>query len=207
MTATPLTLAATGSGAPLAGGAEQGGFARWWTELVADLADVMPGGMAGLAVVLLALAGLVVLALYWRRSWWPRRRPKVTFEPVELPDEAAVEAAADDELPEVPAATLLSLADRYAAEGRYAEAVRERLRAVVRELVDRGVIEHRPGWTVTELAAGAGRALPPAAGPLTEAARVFSDIWYGDRPARAVDDTRMRDLATAVGTALAGAPA
>jgi hypothetical protein len=205
VTATRLTLAATGSGPPLAGGAEQGGFARWWTELVADLADVMPGGVAGLAVVLLAVAGLVVLALYWRRSWWPRRRRREKVEPLVVPEPA--EAAADDELPEVPAATLLSLADRYAAEGRYAEAVRERLRAIVRELVDRGVIEHRPGWTVTELAAGAGRALPPAAGPLAEAARVFSGIWYGDRPARAVDDTRMRDLATALGTTLAGAPA
>jgi hypothetical protein len=178
--------------------------ARWWTELVADLADVMPGGVAGLALLLLVLAGLVVLGLYWRRSWWPRwRRAADEPPPVDLPGTAG----ADDELPELPPATLLSLADRYAAEGRYAEAVRERLRAMVRELVDRSVIEHRPGWTVTELAAGAGRALPPAAGPLGEAARIFSDIWYGDRPAVAAHDTRMRDLTTAVTTALAGVPA
>jgi hypothetical protein len=181
--------------------------ARWWTELVADLADGMPGGVAGLALLLLALAGLVVLALYWRRGWWPRRRPRPVDEPVVVPDTPPVEETADDELPEVPTATLLSLADRYAAEGRYAEAVRERLRAMVRELVDRGVIEHRPGWTVTELARRAGRALPPAAGPLDEAARIFSDIWYGERPATAGHDSRMRDLATAVGAARLGAPA
>lgn len=181
------------------------GWARWWTELVADLADGMPGGVAGLALVLLAAAGLVVLGLYWRRGWWPRRRPEPDH-PEPLVEDPA-EDTPDDELPEVPTATLLSLADRYAAEGRYAEAVRERLRAVVRELVDRGVIEHQPGWTVTELAAAAGRELPGGAGPLAEATRLFSDIWYGDRPATAGHDGRMRDLATAVTGLPAGAPA
>ncbi|MEV0839314.1 DUF4129 domain-containing protein [Actinocatenispora sera] len=167
---------------------------RGWTEFVADLADHVPGGVAGLAALVLLLAGIALLALYWR----PRRRRH--HEPVDPP--AAVEppepAADDDAVPELPPAQLASLADRYAAAGRYAEAVRERLRAMVRELVERGVLAHRPEWTVTELAAAAGRAAPQLAGTMTEAAEVFSRIWYARRTATAADDARMRTLATGV---------
>ena len=97
---------------------------------------------------------------------------------------------------------MLSRADRYAAEGRYAEAVRERLRAIVRTLVERGVIEHHPGWTVTELTTAAGQALPPLGPPLAEAGRIFSDIWYGEYPAGLAQDARMRELAGAVDAGL-----
>jgi len=64
--------------------------------------------------------------------------------------------------------------------------------------VEHAVVGHRPDWTVTELAGAAGRALPPAAAPLGEAATVFSDIWYAQRPATADDDARMRTLAAGV---------
>jgi hypothetical protein len=107
--------------------------------------------------------------------------------------------ATGDELPDLPVEAFLSLADRFAAEGRYAEAVRERLRGIVRGLVDRQVIEHRPGWTVMELAQAAATARPAVGTPLREAAQVFSDIWYGQRPAGATDDARMRVLAEQVG--------
>jgi hypothetical protein len=129
--------------------------------------------------------------LRWPRLRWPwrRRRPA---DPETEPEPA--EPAAGDELPDVPAEVLTSLADRLAAEGRYAEAVRERLRAMVRDLVDRGVIEHRPGWTVTELAAAAVAVRPAVDAPLGEAGRIFSDIWYGQRPADAGRDARMRTL-------------
>lgn len=185
-------------GADAASRLADGGFARWWTEGVADLADHVPGGVAGLAVIVLLLAGAVVAGQYW----WPHRRwphlrrakPKIA-EPEPPPAEPEPEADAEDELPETPPAELLSLADRYAAAGRYAEAVRERLRAMVRLLVDRGIIEHRPGWTVTELAAAAGTAEPALAAPLDEAAGIFSLVWYGQRPATAAHDARMRQLA------------
>jgi len=87
--------------------------------------------------------------------------------------------------------------------------VRERLRAIVRELIDREVIQHRPGWTITELAAIAARARPATADPLRGAAMVFSDIWYGQRPATAGDDVAMRGYAASVHSALevaAGVP-
>jgi uncharacterized protein DUF4129 len=178
-----------------------GGFARWWTEGVADLADHVPGGVAGIAGIVLLLAGAAVAVQYWwpHRRWprWRRARPNIT-EPEPLPAETEPEPDPEDELPERPPAELLSLADRYAAAGRYAEAVRERLRAMVRLLVDRGIIEHRPGWTVTELAAAAGTAEPTLAAPLDEAAAIFSAIWYGQRPATPAHDARMRQLAAQV---------
>jgi Domain of unknown function (DUF4129) len=130
--------------------------------------------------------GLVQRLLAWLRALrWPWRR-KAAEEPPESVDEEP--GPADDLLPALPAATLASLADRLAAQGRYAEAIRERLRAMVRHLVERGVIEDRPGWTVTELSAAAGVA------PLHEAAAVFSEVWYAQRPATAELDARMRVL-------------
>jgi hypothetical protein len=137
--------------------------------------------------------------LRWRRLRWRRRR----IQPGGL---AGPRLAAGDELPEVPAGELLLTADQLAAQGRFREAVRERLRAIVRDLVDRGVIDHRPGWTVTELAAAAGRAAPAVAAPLAAATELFSRIWYGQRPATASHDAAMREYASQLGAAVAGRP-
>ncbi|MDX8031600.1 DUF4129 domain-containing protein [Lentzea sp. BCCO 10_0856] len=74
-------------------------------------------------------------------------------------------------------------AERAAAAGDLAEAVRERFRAVVRELEQRGVLDPRAGRTVDEVALEAGRALPVLADDLRGAAVQFDDVWYGGRPA------------------------
>jgi hypothetical protein len=128
--------------------------------------------------------------LRWRRR---RKRPKQTEVHEELPP---------DQLPDLPAAVLTLSADELAAQGRYREAVRERLRAIVRDLVERDVIAYRPGWTVTELAAAAATARPPTGSPLAAASEVFSGIWYGEREARAADDAAMREYAAGVRTVL-----
>ena len=142
----------------------------------------------------------------WRwpdwRSWLRRRKRK---QGTETGLEQAIEelAASEDELPDLPPEVFVSLADRLAAQGRYAEAIRERLRAVVRELVDRGVIAHRPGWTVTELAAAASAARPAVRTALSAATTIFSEVWYGQRPATAIHDERMKALTTQVSDAIA----
>ncbi len=74
-------------------------------------------------------------------------------------------------------------ADRAAAAGDLAEAVRERFRALVRELEQRGVLDARAGRTVDEVAFEAGKALPALADDLRGAAVQFDDVWYGGRPA------------------------
>jgi hypothetical protein len=205
---------------------------RWWNELVGAIGTVIP--LSAVVLILFVVASLVAVLWYffpawiprrWPRLRWPRwrlrrprwrwprwrwpgwlrwRRRKRTKEAPEEPADAA-EPTSAEEVPELPATTFVDLADRLAAEGRYAEAIRERLRGMVRELIERGVLEHRPGWTVTELAAAAAGRRPAVAGPLNAAGALFSDIWYGNRPARAEHDARMRELARALSDALTGA--
>jgi hypothetical protein len=173
---------------------------RWWNEAAAGWDDIVPLGLTFLILMVLAAVTAVLWYTYpaWLPSRWRMRRAarragredafgEVVGEPVEGEEEADAE-----ELPERPAEVYHSLADRYAAEGRWAEAVRERLRAIVRELVEREVIEHVPGWTVTELARAAAGARPELGPALDGATAVFSGIWYAQRPATADDDARMR---------------
>lgn len=192
-------------------------MSRWWDRVAGAAID-----RVGFWPLLLALLGAAVLAaLAWqtypkwlpRRAWWEairravarlrrlrlprwrlRRRParKATTGP------DPVDGEADDALPDRPAASFTSLADQYAAAGRYAEAVRERLRGMVRELVDAGVITHHPEWTVTELARAAVATAPPTGPALDGATTTFSDIWYGQRPATVEHDLRMRGYAADV---------
>jgi hypothetical protein len=186
---------------------------RGWDTVAGFFIDAMGPGWTFL--ILLATGAFVGFAWHhypWRTlfaavgglrrrrpAWqWRRRKTKVVHGETET---AAV--TGDDMLPDVPAETLASLADQLAAQGRFAEAVRERLRAIVRELVDTGVIAHRPAWTVTELARGAATVRPALAPPLDGAGRVFSDIWYGDRQARPEHDLAMRRYADDVHARLA----
>jgi hypothetical protein len=199
---------------------------RWWNEQVARIDDTMTLGVA--VLLLLLAAALVGAAWYFWPKWWPgtwarrerdrerrrwrwrwpkfrwprwrwpwrrRRKPAETVEAELVPHET-------EGLPELPAETFVSLADQLAAQGRYAEAVRERLRGIVRELVDAGVVENRPGFTITELARGASQARPSVRVPLDAASRLFSDIWYGQRPATAGHDAQMRRYAAEVHAAL-----
>ena len=78
-----------------------------------------------------------------------------------------------------------ALADAAAGRGEYAEAVRERLRAVVRELESRGAVDPRPGRTADEVAREAGLAVPVLAVPLAQGAQLFDEVWYGGRTADA----------------------
>ena len=128
-----------------------------------------------------------------RLGWRWRRRKRVKGR-----GEADEEYGAD-ELPDIPAAELALSADELAAAGRYKEAVRERLRAMVRDLIELGVLPQTPGWTVTELAVAATAKRPALATPMRAAVDVFSHIWYGLRPATVEDDRAMRAHAAAVG--------
>ncbi|MDR7279162.1 DUF4129 domain-containing protein [Catenuloplanes atrovinosus] len=183
-------------------------FSRWWTEMVGVVDDRVGAGIAMLIVLFTAF--VVAIAWYAYPAWVPRRLPRLRLPRWRLrrrrrarPDAAeAIETVEIDTLPELPSNSLVTLADRYAADGRYAEAVRERHRAMVRELVEHHVIEHHPEWTVTELAGAAVRARPALDAPLRTAGTIFSDIWYGQHPAEPGHDQRMRELSTELGAAL-----
>jgi hypothetical protein len=94
-----------------------------------------------------------------------------------------------------------SEAERFAAAGAWAEAVRSRLRAIVRDLEDRGLVDARPGRTADEVARDAGARLPSAAADLRLGARIFDDIWYGGRTADATSYSRLAEIDAAVAAA------
>ena len=95
-------------------------------------------------------------------------------------------------------------ADAAAAQGRWADAVRERLRAIVRSLEESGVLDARPGRTAVEVARDAAGAAPTLGAPLIAGAVVFDQVWYGGRTAGPEDDAALRALDDQVGRELRG---
>jgi len=165
-------------------------------ELTAAVFDIVPGPLVLLLVIL--VAGVGAGLWYFYPDWMPRRvpgrsrtaTPKTAARTTE-PEAEPVLTAAEAE-PAVPEDSLL--ADRLAAEGRIAEAIRQRLRDMIRDLVTAGVIAPQPGWTAAELAILSAAQRPSVAGPLGAATELFSETWYGARPAGAAQDDRMRTL-------------
>lgn len=154
----------------------------WLQDRIFDLlersAGASPSSWLGLALI----AALVVVAIVAvRKGIGPSGRRARTDQSL----------FADAELT---AAEHRARAERHAAAGEWAEAVRERLRAVVRSLEERSILEPRAGRTATEAATEAGLALPSQAEELRAAAHVFEDIWYGERPATVEAADRLRDL-------------
>ncbi|MET7504320.1 DUF4129 domain-containing protein [Streptomyces microflavus] len=140
-----------------------------WVAGVFDAAaGAAPGGPAGLVVLVLVVIGLAV-ALWWRLGT-PQRssRPADALFENDGPRSAAQHRAA---------------ADAHAAALRWTEAVQERMRALVRSLEERALLDPRPGRTADEAAAEAGRVLPDHATRLRSAARDFDDVTYGGRTA------------------------
>ncbi|MCG8923517.1 DUF4129 domain-containing protein [Lentzea sp. CC55] len=141
----------------------------WVLERLGELfagAGGMSGFTAVTTLVVLAVVVAVVIRLRTGRTGRALRSGGEVF------GSAALTAAEHREA-----------AEKAAAAGDLAEAVRERFRAVVRELEQRGVLDARAGRTVDEVASEAGAALPALADDLRGAAVQFDDVWYGGRPA------------------------
>ncbi|MFI0357242.1 DUF4129 domain-containing protein [Actinomadura sp. 9N407] len=85
-------------------------------------------------------------------------------------------------------------AEEFAAAGDWPRAIRERLRAIARDLEERAVLAPQPGRTADELAAEAGEALPELADALRGGVRIFDDVWYGDRPGSAEAYAQLKAL-------------
>ena len=159
-------------------------------ELLSRLSG-LPGGGRGALLAGALLAALVALLLV--RLGPLRRRP---------PAPGLFAGAAP-----LTAQGHRAAAEEAARPGRWDEAVRERMRAVVRGLEERGLVDERPGRTAREAAAEAGAALPEHAASLAAAAGTFEQVWYGGRAAVQDDDARLRDVDAAVRGARAGSPA
>ena len=185
---------------------------RAWDEFVADLFDVVAPG----TVLLVLIVGSVAAGALWYffPAWVPRRLPRLRLprfkrrakrKRAKKNNDAAkpvITLPEEEESPVPEPVGALSPADRLAAEGRYAEAIRQRLRDTLRELVNRRLIPPQPGWTAAELTTMAAEQRPAVAWPLGNATELFSEIWYGDRPAERAHDEHMRTLTDQVRAAL-----
>lgn len=153
-------------------------FWEWVDKLFNAASAATPGGALGLLVVVLAALALIG-ALWWRLGT-PRRGP-TSAAPLfdDRPRSAAEHRAA---------------AEAHAAQAHWNQAVQERMRAVVRSLEERALLDPRPGRTADEAAAEAGRTLPAHTDRLRAAARDFDDVTYGGRTAGSETYQRLSQL-------------
>jgi hypothetical protein len=144
---------------------------RWVIERVLELYDdaagAAPGGWWAL-LVLLAVTALVVSVV--RHRLGPLGRGGRRDQPIFT---GRPRSAADHR----------RAAEKALSLGDVAEAVRERFRAVVRVLEERGLLDPRPGRTADEAAREAAAWLPGYADGLWAAAQAFDEVWYGGREA------------------------
>jgi hypothetical protein len=134
---------------------------------------ISPGFVIAVVLLLVAI-GLVVWKVGLPR--WHRRSR-----------DAAVDLDAS-----VPAADYRHLADQHAEHGDWQAAVRDRFRALVRELEVRTILDVRPARTAWEAAYAASRLLPGCRDDLSTAAEDFSAVMYGERRA---EETLYRRMA------------
>ncbi|MER6416215.1 DUF4129 domain-containing protein [Streptomyces humidus] len=153
-------------------------FWNWIGDLFDSASAAAPGGTLGLLVVVLTVAA-VVAALWWRLGT-PSRSPSSA-------------AALFGDRPRS-AAQHRTAAEAHAAQGHWSQALQERMRAVVRALEERALLDTRPGRTADEAAVEAGHALPAHTARLRTAARDFDDVTYGGRRATEQTYRRMAEL-------------
>ncbi|MFI8889397.1 DUF4129 domain-containing protein [Streptomyces paradoxus] len=153
-------------------------FWDWLGKLLNAASTATPGGTLGLIVIILAV--IAVLATLWWRLGTPRRQPTSS-------------ATLFDDRPRS-AAEHRAAAEAHAAQGHWNQAVQERMRALVRALEERALLDARPGRTADEAAAEAGRALPAHTDRLSTAARDFDDVTYGGRSATEQSYHRIAEL-------------
>ncbi|MFD5115636.1 DUF4129 domain-containing protein [Streptomyces sp. NPDC058391] len=153
-------------------------FWEWVDDLFNSLSGAAPGGPLGLVVIVLVVVAL--LAALWWRLGTPSRIPGAVGSLFDEGPRSAAEHRAT--------------AETHAAAGRWNQAVQERMRALVRSLEERALLDPRPGRTADEAASEAGRPLPGHADRLRTAAREFDDVAYGGRTADRSAYLRLREL-------------
>ncbi|WP_350278420.1 DUF4129 domain-containing protein [Kribbella sp. HUAS MG21] len=141
---------------------------EWITELLDSLNGSSPNGHAGLAM-LIGLLLLIVVVVLWRAGV------------LRTSHKTKSQAVFDTARP-LRAAEYRAQAEREAASGEFAQAIRSRFRACVAELTERTVLDERPGRTAYEVVADASQAAPVLREVLQPAALVFTEVVYGNRP-------------------------
>lgn len=157
-------------------------FRQWLLDLIQDLLNTAGHvDVRAAQVIVGALVVLGVLAILYAAG--PLRRTRRTRESTQVFEDDARSAA-----------QMRASADAFAAQGLWNEATLDRFRAILRSLEERAVLDERPGWTADEATAEAAAVFPACATDLRGASRLFDDVCYGDRAARAEDDAWLTAL-------------
>lgn len=160
---------------------------RWVLERLGDALDGIAAATPGGWWALLVLATLLAVAVFAIiRGVGPVRRMSSTERSMFATDRRR--SSADHR----------ASADRARQQGDWTAAVRERFRAIIRTLEERGLLDERPGRTADEAAAEAGRALPQLGADLRAGARTFDEVVYGGHPATRQHDDGLQMLDEAV---------
>ncbi|MBB2947432.1 hypothetical protein FB565_007200 [Actinoplanes lutulentus] len=180
---------------------------RGYDAWIADVLDVIPGRTLLLGLFLITLVGSVLW--YSFPAWVPRRWPSFRLPALpRLPRRRRKKSTSNsDQKPpsvRVKAPSFQPDANVLASEGRYDEAIRQRLRDTVIDLTRAGVVSPEPGTTVAELADVTALNQPVAAPAMDAAAALFSEVWYGRREAGPSHDEHMRRLTDEVRSSLGG---
>jgi Domain of unknown function (DUF4129) len=163
-------------------------FSDWideWIYRLTAKGSSVPGGWFTIALLLIILAVAVIVAV---------RIARRTMRTSRGADYRLFGSA------ELSAAEHRAIAQRYAAQGDWAAAIRQRLRAIARQLEETGVLAPVPGLTANELARDAGRVLPNLASELVRAASSFNDVTYGERPGTESAYRQIADLDERLGS-------
>jgi Domain of unknown function (DUF4129) len=161
-------------------------IASWVGRHFDGVFDHGVGGDA-LAVVVILIGAVAIFAIV--RAGRPTRLARAA-----APDPA-------DPLRPVGARDHRRLAAEFDAAGRSAEALREWLRATVRTIEERGVLDEQAGRTGARTAHEAGPLLPAVAEDLRAAMNAFDEVWFGGREARVADSALARSVADRVSSA------
>lgn len=143
-------------------------IAEWLNDLLYRLmhtGTALPGGWLTMVVLGLLILTAVIVAVRIARRTMGRRGDGPLHRNLML-------SAADHR----------ERAEHAAAQRDWATAIRQRLRAVSRQLEEDGVLNPVPGRTAGELAQDAGAMMPTYADDLVAAATAFDDVTYGRRP-------------------------
>ncbi|MEW1846468.1 DUF4129 domain-containing protein [Nonomuraea angiospora] len=138
-------------------------------QFLGDLVDTAAGGGPTGGVIASVIIVLVILTLIMLISWQLRRASRKNALAVGGLFGERVMTAAEHR----------AAAAALAAERRWSEAIRERLRAIARDLEERALVDGMPGRTADELTREAALSLPGFATRLAAAARSFDDVTYG----------------------------
>lgn len=155
----------------------------WLVDQLATFLAALTGSGAGTVVawvVLGAMLGLVVV-LVARLGRSTQRDPTAVADTVVERRRPPVAWRAE--------------AERLEAAGDWKGGLRCRYRALVAELVQRGVVRDVPGRTTGEYRREVAARLPEAAPGFAGACELFERAWYGDRPTGPAESERFRALA------------